>query len=91
MEKIYLVIQESNVDGEIYINVVPCSSLEVAQKVMTEEKNTILNESPHYKDYKDCPEDYEIEETETHIYIDSLYDDYYENIYIQEKEILIEY
>lgn len=91
MEKIYLVIQESNVDGEIYINVVPCSSLEVAKKVMAEEKNTILNESPHYKDYKDCPDDYEIEETETHIYIDCLYDDYYENIYIQEKEILTEY
>lgn len=87
MEKIYLVIQESNVDGEIYINVVPCSSLEVAKKVMAEEKNTILNESPRYKNYKEHPEEYQFEEDEESVFINVLDDEYYENIYIQEKEI----
>lgn len=91
MEKIYLVIQESNVDGELFFNVVPCNTLEVAKEVMRREKETILNESPRYKNYKECPEDYRFEEDDESVYISILCDDYYENIYIQEKEVLTEY
>lgn len=87
MEKIYLVIQESNVDGEILFNVVPCVSLETAKVVMEMEKETILNESPRYKNYKEYPEEYQFEEDEESVFIKVLYDEYYENIYIQEKEI----
>ena len=88
MEKIWLVKQESNVDGELFFNVVPCASLDVAKKVMLEEKKTILNESFRYIGYKDNPEDYEVEETELSFYIYVKYDDCYENIDIEEKEIL---
>lgn len=88
MEKIWLVKQESCVDGESFFNVVPCASLDAAKKVMLEEKKTLLNESFRYVGYKDNPEDYEVEETELSFYIHMNCDDYYEYIKIEEKEIL---
>ena len=87
MEKIYLVIKESNVDGEILFNVVPCISFETAKVVVEIEKEIILNESHRYKNYKDHPEEYQFEEDDESVFIKTLCDDYYENIYIQEKEI----
>lgn len=88
MKKIYLVVQESNVDGELFFNAVPCASLEIARKVMQEEKETILKEGYRYKDFEECPEDYQFEEDEDSVYINILYDDYYEEIHIEEKEII---
>lgn len=90
MEKIYLVIQESNVDGELLFNAVPCSSLEIARKVMQEEKETILSDSFRYKDFEEHPEDYQFEEDEDSVFINLLFDDYYEQIHIEEKEIITE-
>lgn len=85
MKKIWLVIQESNVDGEILFNVVPCASKKKAKKVMEQEKNTILTESIHYNKYN--KEDFKVEADDVHFFIQDLYDDYYEYISIEEKEI----
>lgn len=89
MEKIYLVIQESNVDGELFFNAVPCASLEIARKVMQKEKEEILKEY-RYKGFEECPEDYQFEEDEDSVYINILDDDYYEDIHIEEKEMVTE-
>jgi hypothetical protein len=91
MMKIFIVLQESNVDGELIINAVPCASLKLARKVLKEEKETILNESPHYmgRTKKELEEDFEIEETKNSWYINDPCDDYYEDIKIVDK-ILVE-
>lgn len=84
--KVYLVKQESNVDGEILFNVAPCSSLENAKKVMEIEIATLLADG-HYKVSEANSEDFSIEQAENSYYIRDLYDDYYEYITIEEKEI----
>lgn len=91
MTEIFIVLQESNVDGEIIVNAVPCASLKLARKVLKEEKETILNESPHYmgRTKKQLKEDFEIEETKNRWYINDPCDDYYEDIKIV-KKILVE-
>ena len=86
IEKIWLVTQESNVDGEIMFNVVPCASEETAKKVMQDEISTLLNES-HFIALMDRPDDFILEQTETSYYIEDTCDDYYEDINIEEKEI----
>lgn len=90
MAKIFIVLQESNVDGELLINAVPCASLKLARKVLKEEKETILNESFHYmgRTKKELKEDFEIEETKNSWYINDPCDDYYEDINIIEKELV---
>ena len=98
MNKVYNVIQTSNCDGEILVNVTPCADLKSAQSVMKEEVDTLLS-SGKYKgldldeierdqddDNADC--DYALERTDTLFYIDCLYDDYSERIEIEEKEIV---
>lgn len=86
MKKIWLVTQESNVDGEIMFNAVPCASEETAKKVMQDEISTLLNES-HFIAFIDRPDDFILEQTETSYYIEDTCDDYYEDINIEEKEI----
>ena len=87
LQKIYLVIQESNVDCEVLVNVIPCATKEAAKKVLREEKKTILREG---HPYKDCSkDDLEIEEDENSCFINVLCDDYYEHISIVEKIIVI--
>lgn len=86
IEKIWLVTQESNVDGEIMFNVVPCVSEETAKKVMQDEIKTLLNES-HFIAFIDRPDDFILEQTETSYYIEDTCDDYYEDINIEEKRI----
>ena len=88
--RVWIVQQESNVDGEIIINSVPCASLEAARKVLQDEKETILNESPHYDHYtpEELEEEFEIEEDDDRWYINDPCDDYYEDIKIVEKEVV---
>ena len=86
IEKIWLVTQESNVDGQIMFNVVPCISEETAKKVMQEEIMTLLNES-HFIAFIDRPDDFILEQTGASYYIEDTCDDYYEDINIEEKEI----
>lgn len=90
MEKIWIVSQESNVDGEISFNVTPCASEETAKEVFKEPKDTILNKSGHFAKENNTEEDmleYEIEDTDTYFFIYDTCDDYYEVINVFEKEI----
>lgn len=86
-KKVWLLTQESNVDGEIIFNVVPCKSQEKARAVMQEEIRTLLNES-HFIAFIDRPDDFILEQTEDTYYIEDTCDDYYEDIRIEEKEIV---
>ena len=89
MEKIWIVLQESNVDGELIIDATPCESLELAKEVLKEEKEYILNESFHYSRMSDEDmKEMEIEESDTSYYINDPCDDYYEDIKIIEKTII---
>ena len=91
MKKIWLVKQESNIDGEIYFNVVPCKDLKTAKQVFKDEIDTILNESHHFGGYteEERKEAFEIEnDGDTHFLINDPCDDYYEDIHIVQKEII---
>lgn len=94
--KIYLVIRESKDDGPTTFNVVPCATKETAKKVMQEEINKILSEG-HFStarkymdgngDMEECSFMWE-NENEDCFYIEDLYDNYLEDIRIDEKEVL---
>lgn len=97
--KIYLVMQESNVDGEILINVTPCSTIDKAREEMKKEIDTLITESKPYKginleeialaqdnDNNDCG--FTFEQTNDSFYLSCDYDDYYEHLTITEKEIV---
>lgn len=98
MNKVYNVIQTSNCDGEILVNVTPCADLKSAQSVMKEEVDILLSsgkyegldldeiERDQNDDGADC--DYTLERNDTLFYINCLYDDYSERIEIEEKEIV---
>jgi len=90
MDKIWIVTQESNVDGEILFNVVPCATKEVAKKVFEQLKKETLSNG-HFGDYNDLlgtDDEYEVyEDKEDEFFIDDPCDEYYENILMYEKEI----
>ena len=98
MNKVYNVIQTSNCDGEILVNVTPCADLHSAQAIMGDEIRTLLSEGKYSgldldeierdqnNDGADC--DYTLERNDTLFYINCLYDDYSERIEIEEKEIV---
>ena len=98
MNKVYNVIQTSNCDGEILVNVTPCADLHSAQAIMDDEIRTLLSEGKYEgldldeierdqdDDNADC--DYTLERSDTLFYIDCLYDDYSERIEIEEKVIV---
>lgn len=89
LQKVWIVQQESDVDGEIIINSVPCASLEVARKVLQGEKNTILRESHHFGNMTDDDRaEMEVEEDSDNFFINDPCDDYYEDIKIIEKNIV---
>jgi hypothetical protein len=89
LQKTFIVIQESNVDGEIYIDTTPCASIEAARKVLQAKRNDILRESYHFGGIDLEDDDYEVEESEDSFYINDNSDDYYEDIKIVEKNIVI--
>ena len=90
MDKIWLVTQESNVDGEILFNITPCATEEAAKKVFEQLKSEILSNG-HFGDYEELlgtDEEYEVyEDNEDEFYIDDNYDEYYELVRVYEKEI----
>ena len=45
--KVYNVIQTSNCDGEILVNVTPCADLHSAQAIMDDEIRTLLSEGKY--------------------------------------------
>ena len=86
MAKIWLVIQESCVDGEILFNATPCATEEVARTAFEQVKKQV-HTLGHFSNYED--DDYEVDsDTEDEYYINDPCDDYYENIFISEREIL---
>ena len=96
--KVYNVIQTSNCDGKILVNVTPCADLHSAQAIMDDEIRTLLSEGKYSglaldeierdqnDDDADC--DYTLERNDTLFYIDCHYDYYSERIEIEEKEIV---
>lgn len=90
--KVFLVKQESNCDGEILFNVTPCKDMETAKKVMEDEVKTLLTKSVHYNgidiDNVDENGDFTVERDEERFFINDNCDDYYEEITIEEKEIV---
>ena len=84
---VWIVVQESCVDGEILVNVVPCISKEVAKVVLKEQKETILKESYHFSKFseEEIAEEFEVEESEDSFLIFDPNDTYYEDIKIVEK------
>lgn len=84
--KIWLVKQESCVDGEMLFNVVPCASEKKAKEVMKEEINTILSNG-HFKDVFTWEDGFTFEESKDTWYLNDEFDDYYELISIEKKEI----
>lgn len=93
--KIYNVIQKSIMDGEELLTSVPCSSFEVAKKVMETEINTLLSEG-HYKGVSlegienSDDDNYALSYNEEYFYLSDNYDDYSEEIKIEEKELVTE-
>ena len=90
--KVFLVKQESNCDGEILFNVTPCKDMETAKKAMDDEVKTLLTESAHYNgidiDNADKDGDFTVEHDEERFFIIDNCDVYYEEITIEEKEIV---
>lgn len=87
MEKVYILVQESNVDGENLVNVTPCATMEIAQARMQKEYQTLLNESHFAGMTEENDDDYTLEITDTSIYLSDNCDDYSEHLHIEEKEI----
>ena len=99
--KVYNVIQTSNCDGEILVNVTPCADKKKKKKVMDDEIRTLLSEetSKYYgidldemekrtQDEDEWDYDFNVDRDENHIYITCNVDNYYEWIDIEEKEIV---
>lgn len=84
-EKIYIVMWESNVDGERLFNATPCRTLEAAEGILEMNINEIFNNG-HFADadMDDCT----IEAGVSSYFITDETDDYWENTYIREKELI---
>ena len=83
--KIYILILESCIDGEVFFDVKPFSTIDLAKKEIENQKQLLSENHLKFSDWKNS--EFEIEETETSFYINDPYDDYYENYYIQEKTL----
>ena len=86
-QKIFNVVWESNVDGEIFYEFYPCDTIEVARAKMTECINDVKTEG-HFlnADTEDCT----IESSEDRYFIMDETDDYWEDIYIKESRLFVE-
>ena len=84
---IWLVKQESNVDGERIFSVTPCSSLEIAKEVMQKAIDIILSDG-FFKGYKDGEDWASVERRENEFFISASYDSYDELIEIEKRKLL---
>lgn len=85
LTKTYIVVQESNVDGNVISDIIPCASMDVAKRVMRDKKNSLLHVFGHFKD---CDvNEMEVEEGEERYFIQDPSDDYYELLYIQTSQV----
>lgn len=87
--QIYLAMIESNVDGERFVDVVPCETMERAKEVINAYKEDLLSESVHYSKYTleelKNKEDFEVIDKEDRFSISDIYADYWEDYYIVKK------
>lgn len=81
---VFLVQQESNVDGDVVFDVTPCKDRETAEKLFNEKIKSIRSEG-HF-DHED--EDFTVSEAEGHYFITDECDDYYEDITIEKAKVL---
>lgn len=86
-DTIWIVKQESMVDGEIFFYVVPCATLETAKEILKGQVETVLTEYCHFLNRN--IEEFEVEEEEdgTSWYINDPSDSYYVDIRIESGEI----
>jgi hypothetical protein len=91
MKKVFVLTQESNIDGEIYFCVNLFEKEESAKEALANEKSRILNESHHYSGYpeEEYKESFTVEDSDKKFFIMDNSDDYYEELNIFEKEIRI--
>lgn len=91
MDKIWVLEQESGVDGEVLFDVTPCSNKEVAERLMEVRKREIFKSSHFAKLSQDEIDDFcDIEETEESYFIIDNDENFYEQINITEMTILKE-
>ena len=90
MKSVWLLIQESNVDGEIIVCVTPFSTEKKVRKALEETKNEIFTEYHHYKQFssEELKEYFTIDESENGYFIEDNTDDYYECLRIEKKKVL---
>lgn len=86
--KVWVMTQESNVNGEIFFNVLVCNSEETAKAEMKKEIEWIKNESHHFRDFDKRGDIFETERSEHRFFINDDIGDYYEEIMVTEKEIV---
>ena len=88
-QKVFIVTQVSNCDGEHFINTIPCTTLDVAKIVMQNMIDTVLEECPQYEglDLEIDSSEFYAEVSDTMVEFGCAYDDYDERFEITEKEI----
>ena len=87
-KKVWVMTQESKVYDDIVVNVIVCDSEQAALKEMEREKEWIAEESNRFKDYDPNDDSLIIEENEHRFFIMDDGGDYYEDIKVEEKEIV---
>lgn len=87
-QKIFTVVWESNINGEIFFSSYSCDRIDVAIAKFAKCKEQVLSKG-HFADKK-LDENCVIEDANDHHYfIKDEYEPYYENIYIIESNLLV--
>lgn len=87
-KKVWVMTQESKTHYDVIFNVIVCDSEQAALKEMEREKEWIAEESYRFKDYDPNDDSLVIEECEHRFFIMDEGGDYYEEIKVEEKEIV---
>ena len=85
---IYLVVQESNIDGAIIYDIVPRTTLAKAREVVKEKRAFILKEHIKFGGVDNWKEEFEYEDKPDEFFINTPTDDYYESIHIERRELI---
>ena len=85
-EKIYIVTEETNVDGEILFNCIPCKTFEAAKAVM-EEIIDMINFDSHFEGFKEDIKDFTLKQDKKSFSIIDSCNGYWEEISITERTI----
>ena len=88
MEKIWILTQESCVNGKKLFNVIPCKDFKTAKEMMDNEIKTLLSERPYNFETEQKLNEYcTIERENEYFYMALNDDDYYEYLTIEEKQV----